>query len=266
MKIFALGDPHLSLATPGKGMEKFGEHWRDHHLKLAEHCVERIGVNDLLLIPGDLSWAMKLPQAQKDLDFLGRLPGRKVIIRGNHDYWWASLSKVNQALSEDMIALQANATWVDGVCIGGTRLWDVPGVQLGELFPPPDPKQAAISAPPTESKDAGRPAEERARADKIYRRELGRIDLAIQAMQKLAAEQGEPTQRIFMIHYPPCDPNLTGNEVTQRFEEAEIDHVVFGHLHNLRTDLPRELFGERNGVHYHLVSCDFLRFRPKQIW
>jgi len=256
MKIFALGDPHLSLGMEGKDMDKFGEQWLNHPDKIKAACDAAVSEEDLLLIPGDLSWGLRMEAAQPDLDFLGSLPGEKVIIRGNHDYWWSGIGKVRAALPDRMHALQADAIDINGIHLCGTRLWDVPDKKFGHLIDWKDHDTgAAISAP-------ARSEEEIAQSLKIYRREVGRVDLALQAMAKLP---GEARLKIVMIHYPPTDAELTENELTQRFETAGIDHVIFGHLHSVKRNLDPAPFGERNGVHYHLTACDYLDFEPKEI-
>lgn len=257
MNIYAISDPHLSLGTEGKSMDKFGPQWVEHHEKIAAACAEQVGEEDILLLPGDISWAMRLDTVAPDLDWVAALPGTKVICRGNHDYWWQGIGKVRAALPERVHALHSDALSISGmsgpVHLCGTRLWDVPGMAFGHLIAWQGDGEAISAAPRSE--------EEIAQSEKLYRRELGRLDLAIAAMQKL---KGEPVLRVALIHYPPTSAELEDTEVTERFEAAGIDHVVFGHLHSLKSDLG-PLFGEKNGVHYHLSSCDYLDFAPKKI-
>ena len=254
-RVFALADPHLALATPGKEMDRFGPGWDNHAEHIRRHCLELVGDDDLLLLPGDLSWAMRLDAARADLDFLGALPGTKVIIRGNHDLWWQSASKVRAALPPRMHALAGDALALGDVHLCGTRLWDVPGLRFGDLIDwLPEAEGGAPRPDPT--------AEDRARSEKIHRREVGRLQ---RALAQLDALGGEPRLRVVLVHYPPCSVDLEPNELTRMFETARIDHVVFGHIHNLRRDLDRPPFGERNGVHYHFCATDWLRHRPLRI-
>src|SRR5882672_9439245 len=102
MRVFALSDPHLSFGTPGKTMDRFGPQWVDHPAKIERAWRERVGERDLVLVPGDISWAMGLEQARPDLEFLARLPGIKILGKGNHDYWWSSISKLRHALPPGM--------------------------------------------------------------------------------------------------------------------------------------------------------------------
>ncbi|MEM7166702.1 MAG: metallophosphoesterase, partial [Planctomycetota bacterium] len=113
VKIFALSDPHLALGTPGKTMDVFGDHWREHHRTIEREWKQIVTDDDLVLVPGDISWAMKVPGAQPDLNFLGRLPGRKVLLKGNHDYWWASANKVRKAVPDGMYVVHGDAIAID---------------------------------------------------------------------------------------------------------------------------------------------------------
>ena len=129
MKLFAIADLHLSFAV-NKPMDVFGQAWENHPEKIRREWLETVGQEDVVLIPGDISWAMRLSEAQPDFAFLQELPGTKVIIRGNHDYWWSSLSKVRQALPPSVIPLQNTSAVFGGVGIAGTRLWIDPSLQL----------------------------------------------------------------------------------------------------------------------------------------
>ena len=255
MKIFALSDPHLALATPGKEMDRFGEQWVNHPQKIAAAWRECVGAQDLVLVPGDISWAMRLPEARADLEFLGSLPGRKVLVKGNHDYWWASHAKVKGVLPPGIDALQADALQVGEVLLAGTRLWDLPDTRFGPIIDW-QPTDGAKISPEDEGPDT-----ELSR--KIFRREVSRLTRALQGLAALKAPEG--LLRIALTHYPPVGPDLAANEITELFETHRIRHAVFGHLHAVRQDLNPPPFGERAGVRYHLASCDYLEFRPRFI-
>lgn len=253
MRILALSDPHLALATSGKEQDIFGDHWHRHVERLAAHWHASVGSEDLVLVPGDISWAMRLEQAQADLDFLGRLPGHKILVKGNHDYWWQSISRVRSALIEGMFALQADAVRLGDVVIGGTRLWDQPGVSfrshIREIVRPEaigKASQSKVCSP-----------EESAR---IFAREMGRLRRALQAMEELAAgERG--LLRILATHYPTCTADDSETGITRLLADHAIDHAVFGHLHNVMPGAIRTL-GPPGRVHYHLASADYLDFIP----
>lgn len=232
MRVFAIGDPHLSAVDP-KPMNVFGGNWDNHLERMQRAWREAVTDEDLVLIPGDISWAMHLEGAAPDLESLGCLPGRSAIIRGNHDYWWSSLSKVRSILPERMQAVQNNALDFGPVLVAGTRLWTSPGSQVFK-------------------------SEE---DEKIYRRELGRLELSLRAAEKIRRE-GQPL--IVMLHYPPFNERTEDNDATRMLENFAADIVVYGHLHDKSTRYAFE--GERNGIVYHLTSCDHLDFVPKLIW
>ena len=257
MRIFAIGDPHLSLSTPEKSMEPFGPKWHRHAERLAENWRAAIGEDDLVLVPGDISWALKLDRATTDLEYLGELPGTKVISKGNHDYWWSSNAKVRAALPARMHAVQGEAVRVGRVVVGGTRLWDVPGVDFDGLI---DCRPNPLNPDAENSRE--RSEEQVARDLALYEREVGRLKLALEAIE---AEAAEGDLRVVMVHYPPCSATLEPNELTALFEAHRIDHVVFGHLHSLYDPLPAVPFGERTGVRYHLTSLDYLDCQPAEI-
>ncbi len=231
MRLFAIGDLHL----PGgqdKPMEVFGSQWDSHFLRIAESWRSQAGPEDTVLIPGDISWAMHLADAVPDLRDIGQLPGRKVLIRGNHDYWWEGITKVRAALPEGMYALQQDAVDLDKVVVCGTRGWLIPGEET--KLEPQD--------------------------EKIYQRELIRLDLALAHAKSLA--KGRPV--IVMLHYPPLLRNQRESGFTRRMEAAGVRMCVYGHLHG--AGISAGWNGEQGGVRYELVSCDSLDFQIKELF
>lgn len=258
MKIFAIADPHLSFGTPGKGMERFGANWGDHAQKIETSWREAVTEDDLVLIAGDISWAMKLDGARPDIEFLGSLPGTKVMIKGNHDYWWQSIKKVRAILPDRFHAIDADAIEVNGVIVCGTRLWDVPGISFDDLIEwREEPGTAVAEKTADEQAEPARPD-----TSHIYHREMGRLRRSLEHARQLAADS-EASQTIVMTHYPPCNAHLTGNELTDLFEQSGVSDVIFGHLHNFKPG--QKPFGIRNDIHYHLTACDWLNFQPKPI-
>jgi len=249
MRVFAISDPHLSLATPDKSMAVFGEEWADHPDRMAERWRRRVDVDDLVIVAGDVSWAMRLDAAMPDLEFLAGLPGRKVLVRGNHDYWWSSIAKVRAALPAGMYAIQNDAVEIDGVALAGTRLWDDPELDLGSM-PMRDPQQGLVElfVPETTEK-----------TEKVFVRELGRLRLALGRLPEAAL------LKIAVVHYPPVGGSLAPTRAAEIIEAAAVRHCVFGHLHGLAPRASSPLFGERNGVEYWLTSCDYLDFEPVEI-
>jgi uncharacterized protein len=226
MRVFAIADPHLSKAQP-KPMDIFGGNWQGHPEVFFERWREVVQEDDLVLVPGDISWAMRLEEAMFDLNDIAALPGKKVILRGNHDYWWASISKIRKALSECMYAVQNDAVSLGGVVIAGTRGWICPGT-----YDFSDEDQ------------------------KIYTREVERLRLSLQAAKKLKGDKF-----VVMLHYPPTNVRLEPSGFTELIQKAKPDALVFGHLHGEKVTLPK-----LENIAVHFVAADALGFRPKLIF
>ena len=193
-----------------------------------------------MLIPGDISWAMQLSQALEDLRRIAQLPGRKLILRGNHDFWWSSLTQLRCSLPEGMHAVQNDAWDAGEVVFCGTRGW---------TLPQPGSTEAAQQGPAA-SQD-----------EKIYRREAMRLEMSLKAARRMAGERP-----VFaMMHYPPLLPEYarTGTEFTRLMTEYGVSRCVYGHLHG--PSVQRGYNGAYNGVQYDLVSCDALGFALKEV-
>jgi hypothetical protein len=228
----------------------FGEHWRDHAVHIDRAWRERVAPEDVVCVPGDLSWALRLAEAEGELAWLGELPGRKVLVKGNHDYWWASVSKVRGALPPGVFALQNDALLLDGVAFGGARGWVDPALDFRGLCSPSGP------AGEPELLHGIRGPEEDVR---IYRRELERLQASLRAMDKSA------TLRVALLHFPPTSPSLEATPVTALLERHRVDAAVFGHLHAPNAASFENPYGERGGVRYYLASADFARFAPVEV-
>ena len=227
MQCFAISDFHLSMRAD-KPMDRFGQHWHKHWERIEESWRACITDDDLILLPGDHSWAMRLEEADLDLGFIQALPGHKVLTRGNHDYWWQSIGKIKKAFP-GLHFVQNEAVHFGDVAIGGTRGWLLP------------PRQGFDD-----------PGE-----DKIYRRELERLRLSVSQLSPRAR------YRIAMIHYPPLYLNYRDTEFSKILSEARVDICVYGHVHRNHSQKPFQ--GLHGGVDYHLVSCDMLDFKPRHI-
>jgi predicted phosphohydrolase len=246
MRIWAIGDLHLSFGVSGKSMDVFGPGWENHAEKIATSWNAMIGPDDLVLIPGDISWAMRLEEARADLDWIHRLPGTKVMIKGNHDYWWGSLKQISQILPPSIHLIQNNAFQWRGATIGGARLWDTPEYGFGEFV-------EFRENPKEKSKDAEVVVQEEL-SNKIFDRELERLKMSLKQMDPNAE------LKIAMTHYPPIGADMKPTRASQILEEYGVKIVVFGHLHNIRSDC--SLFGEARGVRYVLTSSDYIRHQP----
>ena len=265
MRVFALSDPHLSLGTPGKTMDRFGPQWVGHTQRMAAAWDATVGAEDLVLVPGDISWARDLEGVRPDLAWLAERPGTKLLGKGNHEHWWPDARrKLEAALPPGVSALPADGVRIGDVAICGTRLWDVPGVSYHDLI---QWQGAPISAEQTEADAAA--------SLKVYQRERGRLERALAALAALESREGRAALRIAMLHYPPVGPaladsrgevwSLPGNELTERFEQARIDQVVFGHLHALDPERRAQVGGLRHGVRYTLAAVDFINFTPIEL-
>lgn len=221
MKIFAISDLHLSIST-NKPMDIFGGNWVNYMDKIRQDWVNKVTDEDLVLIGGDISWAMNIDDAKIDLEYLADFPGKKILIKGNHDYWWSGIGKVRDILPYNFYALQNDSIRFDGVVICGSRCWSVPG------------------SPDFNEQDR-----------KIYLRETERLKLSLKDCQKLK-QDGDKV--IALIHYPPFNVHRENTLFTDIFEEYKVDKVVYGHLHgkNVRSDK----LVKKNGIEYYLTSCD----------
>lgn len=244
--IWALGDPHLSFGIKDKEMDVFGEEWVGWTKKIETHWRDLIKENDLVLVPGDISWAMHLNDALPDLQWLDSLPGTKVLIRGNHDYWWSAVSKIRKVLPPSLHIIQNDAfNWKD-VTIGGARLWDTPEYNFSPYIVMKENKRARVLTDQNPED-----------TEKIFERELFRLENSLNCLNR------EAKIRIAMTHYPPISADLQPSKTSAILEKHQIQHCVFGHLHNIKPGTP--LFGEKNGVHYTLTSADYLNFTPTKI-
>lgn len=240
MKVFALADLHLTHQE-NKPMAKFGDHWHNYEAKIMENCHRMIGDNDILLLAGDLSWALKAGNAVEDLKYIADLPGHKVLLRGNHDYWWGTMNK-NRRLAARLgltkiYFLQTNAYRFrdeeNAVIIIGTRGWLFPSDPLWKQ----DPDQ------------------------KILDREVGRLRISVQEAEKMR----EPDDVLIgMTHFPPFDRFLKSSVFTEIMTNAGVTDCVYGHIHHRGS--PFVLHDHMlDDVRYHLVACDQIDFSPLRV-
>ncbi len=228
MALFAIGDLHLS-SNSDKPMDVFGSHWLFHHEKIRSNWLANVSQEDTVLIAGDISWAMRLQEATADLSWISALPGNKILIRGNHDYWWSSITRLN-SMFEGMRFIQNNYFTYQEFAICGTRGW--------------------ISPNKTKFTEED---------NRIFTREARRLELSLEA-----ALQGGHKEIIAMLHYPPTNDLLEPSLFTQLLEKYGVAQVVYGHLHG-EESYAAGLQGEYRNINYHLVSCDYLNFDLKKI-
>lgn len=223
MKVFAISDLHLSINNP-KPMNIFGPTWEGYEEKIFEDWRAKVKENDLVLLAGDFSWAMKLGEAKADFDLIKDLPGKKIIIRGNHDFWWSSISAVRSMLPKNIFAIQNDAIKFEDVIICGTRGWTVS--ENGEFASAED--------------------------EKIFKRELIRLELTLASAKKL---QTNNEKIICMMHYPPCNFKKEESEFTKLLKGAQVDTVVFGHIHGVKR---KQNQFKLDGINFYLTSCDMV--------
>lgn len=230
MKIFAISDLHLSFDT-NKPMNLFGGHWDNYEEKIRSDWNLRVGENDIGIIAGDISWAMRMEETKKDFEYLKSLNGKKIIIRGNHDYWWKSISKIRETIAPDAYALQNDAIVIDGIVLAGTRGWRVPERRMIQS---------------DEDK-------------KIFDREVLRFELALKD-----AKAKDPTAPIIAIlHYPPFNALHDDSPFTKLCEDYGVSACIYGHLHGKSGR--QNLVVEKNGITYYLTSCDLVDYKLVEI-
>ena len=229
MRLFAIADPHLSKAQP-KPMDIFGENWQGHPELFFENWRKTVSEDDLVLIPGDISWAMKLEDALLDLNDIAALPGKKVLLRGNHDYWWPAISRLRKALPDGMFAIQNDALKIGNVVIAGTRGWVLPGSADFDI------------------KD-----------QKIFDRELARLELSLAAAERIKSNND---YFVVMLHFPPGGFGLEPKQLTTLIKEAKPNALVYGHIHS---EKPLPALPELGEIDVHFVASDALKFTPKLI-
>ena len=227
MSLFAIGDPHLSFSCD-KPMDIF-KGWDDYVSRLEKNWNSVVTENDTVVLPGDISWAMGLETAKKDFEFINNLNGNKIILKGNHDYWWNTMNKMNGFLKEnefDSIKILHNNSYKIGdFSVAGTRGWFY---------------------------------DDTCEADKkVLLREAGRLQLSINEAKKLGGEV------IVFLHYPPVSASQRCDEIFNVLLENDIKRCYFGHLHGFVA--PENASLEVEGIKFTLVSADKLNFCPKII-
>ncbi|MCQ4922722.1 metallophosphoesterase [Tissierella carlieri] len=225
--IFAIGDLHFDN-TGDKPMGIFGDNWLNHEEKIIDNWRANIKEDDLVLLAGDISWALKLEEAYEDLLKIDELPGKKIIIKGNHDYWWNSLRKLNNLGLKTINFLQNNSYIYDNIGIVGTRGW------------------SSIDVDTVEDQDY-----------KVFNRELNRLKLSLDSLR-------ESVEKIIVVlHYPPFNIDCSPNGFIDIVKEYNGDICVYGHLHSEGHKYAVE--GVVEGIEVHCISSDYIDFIPKKI-
>jgi len=233
MKIYAISDLHLCLSGD-KPMDIFGTAWENYLEKIKEDWNSKVTKDDYVLMAGDMSWALNIAEAKNDLNYLEGLNGKKIIIRGNHDYWWKSISVLRKTLPSSIYPLQNDAIKIGKYIIAGTRGWTVP----------------------EKNKDTS------SENLKLYNREILRLELSLNFAKNLV--ESEEDVIIAMIHFPPFNATYDDSGFTELFEKYNVKKVIYGHLHgnSSRTNL----YVNKNGIEYFLTSCDKLNNKLIEVY
>lgn len=229
MSIFTIADLHLALGKD-KPMDIFGGRWSNYMEKLKNNWISAVKEEDSVIIPGDISWATYIDNAYEDFKYIDALPGKKIISKGNHDYWWTTASKLNKYLDENNLKtisfMHNNAFSIENVAICGTRGWKCPGE---DDFKKDD--------------------------DKIYRREITRLELSIKSAQTIPHNK-----KLVFMHYPPVTIKSQTSGFIDIMKKYDITDCFFGHLHG--EGIKGAIEGEYESINLKLVSADHLDFMP----
>lgn len=245
MSLFVLSDLHLSTnQSTNKSMEIFGPRWKDYISKIEKNWNSVISENDTVIIPGDISWGLTLEEAKSDLEFINRLNGKKLLGKGNHDFWWSTAKKMNEFFTingySTLNMLHNNAYIVESYIVCGTRCW----------FPDESQQSSVFNVD----------------YEKIVRREVGRLNMSLECAKSLQKnhfeETGELLEILVFMHFPPIRGEKCINEFIEILTKHDIKRVYYGHIHN-NYDIPRII--EYENIKFMLTSSDFLSFYPLKI-
>ncbi|HEY0880262.1 MAG TPA: metallophosphoesterase [Archangium sp.] len=239
MRLFAIGDTHLPSVRK-KDMDRFG--WNEHPLPLQRNWDATVTNDDLIIVAGDISWATRPNEVMEDLAWLDARPGKKVLLRGNHDYWWgdstAKLKKLFEPFTSFVGFIQNSAVEVGPYLIAGSRLWTapeappMPGGEMGDAEQKPD----------------------------YIERETNRLKLSIEDAKRREAKAGKPLVRVCAVHFPPIYSNGLETAFSRTLEAWGPSVCVYGHLHG--PGIGAGFVGDHGGVKYVLASCDAAQFKP----
>lgn len=238
MALYALADTHLCGGVE-KPMDIFGARWNGHTEKIRRRWSTLVTDSDTVVIAGDFSWAMTLDEAAEDFRFIDSLPGRKLISKGNHDYWWTTVSKMKRYLSDIGVTsvdfLHNNAFIVDGIAVAGARGWFIEPKMQPDLF------------------DADYP--------KLVHRECERIRTSVTAAEKLKNGADIPTA--VFLHFPPVFGDFVCRPIVDELKSSGVSHVYYGHIHSNYL-VPHTVNFE--GIGFSIVSSDYLDFTPSRVF
>ena len=227
MAIYAISDLHLSFGE-NKPMDIFGDNWKNHDLKIKEDWQSKVKPEDTVIMPGDFSWAMYLENTYEDFTYLNGLPGKKILLKGNHDYWWTTVKKMREYLKTNDFGnidfLYNNSYLCDNRIIVGTRGW----------------------------------SEQEEKPEKIIKREIARLELSIQDGIK---KYGTDKEIIVCMHYPPFNSyEMDELSFIETMKKYNVKACIYGHIHGTENH-KQAIIGEYKGIDFKLVSCDYTDFK-----
>jgi len=233
MAIYTISDLHLSL-NKEKPMDIFGENWAEHSEKIKKDWQEKVKDNDIVLMPGDFSWAMNLKETYDEFEYLEALPGKKILLKGNHDYWWETLTKMRKYLKENNFLsidfLHNNSYLYENTIIAGTRGWTI---------------------------------NDNVDDKKIFERELGRLELSLEDGIK---KYGKNKETIVCMHYPPIinqEKTEEERKLLNILKKYNVKKCIYGHLHG--ESQKYGVTGNIEGIEFILASADYLEFKLLKI-
>ena len=230
MAIYVIGDLHLSFST-NKPMDIFGRNWQNYEEKVKKDWLLKVKPEDTVILPGDFSWAMYLDETEKDFEFINNLPGKKILLKGNHDYWWTTLTSMRKYIKEENFEnidfLYNNSYEIENKIIAGTKGWNIS----------------------EEQEDI-----------RLTKREVARLELSIKSGIE---KYGNDKEIIVFMHYPPLTKNNIDTDYTRLMKKYGIKRCYYGHLH--ANSIKDAVEGNVDGIEYKLVSSDGLDFKLVEI-
>ena len=236
MSIYVIADLHLDTKSNQKSMEVFGNRWKDYVNKIKNNWIRLVSPHDTVIIPGDISWALNLESSLEDLAWIDSLPGKKILMKGNHDFWWSTASKMHTFFCENCIKtidiLNNNAFEIENYIIAGSRGWFTDrGMQN---------------------------ASQEVDYEKIVNREVIRLRMSLECAKKLQTNSGK--EILVFLHFPPIWGEFRCEEILSLLHEYGIKRCFFGHIHSNYT-VPSTFYDQ--GIQFQLISADYLDFIPQ---
>ncbi len=236
MSVFVISDLHLATANEQKSMEIFGKRWKNYIEKIKDNWKSVVGENDTVILPGDISWALTTEDALSDLLWLDALPGKKIIMKGNHDFWWSTVSKLTAFFAKHEInsidILNNNAIECEKYIIAGSRGWFTDKSMQN--------------------------TEEKVDYDKIINRECIRLRMSLENAKKINYQNNK--EIIVFLHFPPIWGEFVCEPILSLLKEYKIERCYFGHIHG---NYAQPNFFEYQKIHFYMISADFIDFLPR---